>query len=105
MSLRLTSEEIKAKFVASALLDEQIASIKEQFRTLYSLNENVTNETFLTENQHRWKEPSDDKNDILFARLEDSKSKLTDFYTKDMPNLKSQLDSIIFALNEIKRGL
>jgi hypothetical protein len=105
MSSRLTSEEIKAKFTAIALLDEQIASIKEKFKTFYSLNENVNNETFLTENQHRWKEPSDDANDILFARLEESKNKLTDFYTQEIPNLKSQLDSIIFALNEIKRGL
>ena len=105
MSSRPTSEEIKNKFIAIALLEGQISSIKEQLKTLYGLNENVVNETFLTENHHRWTEPSNDTNDILFARLEESKTKLTEFYGKDYPEMKHSLDLVISSLQNIKAKL
>jgi len=105
MSSRLTSEEIKAKFTAIALLEEQIATIKGQIKEFYSLNENVNNETYLTENHHRWSEPSDDSRDILFARLEESKAKLTEFYAKEIPTIKNKLDLVIFELNQVKKDL
>lgn len=105
MSSRPTSEEIKNKFIAIALIEEQIASVKEKFKVLYGLNENVVNETFLTENHHRWAEPSDDANDILFARLEESKGKLTEFYAKDYPEMQNSMDLVISSLQNIKAKL
>jgi hypothetical protein len=88
--------------VANAIEDLQVA--KETLVRLYTLSDEVDNSTFLVENHHRWASPDSDTHDVLFARLEEAKTKLSDGL-KDLQKLHAQIAEVQDALHHAAKPI
>ena len=77
---RPTSEEIKQAFTLVAAAHALLAEAKQRLIELHVASEEVDNSAFLVENHHRLAAPDSDTHDVLFARLEKAKQKLSDYY-------------------------
>jgi hypothetical protein len=90
MSSRPTTHELKQSFMAVANAIEDLTVAKEKLIHLITLTDEVENSTFLVENHHRWAAPDADTHDVLYARLEQAKAKLSEGL-KDLHKLQLQI--------------
>ena len=104
MSSRPTTHELKQSFMAVANAIEDLQVAKETLARLYALSDEVDNSTFLVENHHRWAAPDADTHDVLFARLEDAKTKLSDGL-RDLHNLHAQVAGVKQMLDHASKPI
>lgn len=57
---------------------EHLTQVKAKLIEMHVASEEVDNSTFLVENHHRFASPDADTHDVLFARLEAAKAKLSE---------------------------
>ena len=73
---------------------------------LHDKTKDVNDAEYMVEHQHRWSEPSDDRNEVLFARLQTTKESLTLLYDdKVTEGIHAYLDHIIGAAQDAKKLL
>lgn len=78
MSTRPTTAELKEAFMHVSWAIEHLTSVKAKLIEMHVASEEVDNSAFLVENHHRFAAPDADTHDVLFARLEAAKAKLTE---------------------------
>jgi hypothetical protein len=78
MSTRPSTAEIKQAFMHVSWAIEHLTSVKAKLVEMHVASEEVDNSNFLVENHHRFASPDADTHDVLFARLEAAKAKLTE---------------------------
>jgi hypothetical protein len=78
MSTRPTTAELKEAFMHVSWAIEHLSQVKAKLVEMHVASEEVDNSTFLVENHHRFASPDADTHDVLFARLEAAKAKLTE---------------------------
>ena len=81
---------------------EHLTQVKAKLIEMHVASEEVDNSTFLVENHHRFASPDADTHDVLFARLEAAKAKLsevidpaqTGWVALRLTDAKSRLDQV-----------
>lgn len=103
---RLTQERIKTAFDSINQIQINLDVARATVVELFEKTKDVNDAEYMVENQHRWSEPSDDRNEILFARLQTTKENLTELYDhRVVEGIEAYLDHIIAAAQKAKESL
>ena len=90
--MKITAEQIKEAYIKVAESAESIASAKKELQSLYAICEEAVNARWALDNANKFA-PSDDQQDILFARLTKAEMNLTEAL---------RVGSLAFAKNHIE---
>ncbi len=99
MSARPTTAELREAFMNISWAIEHMTHVKAKIIEMHVASEEVDNSNFLVENHHRFAAPDADTHDVLFARLEAAKNKLSEVIDP------SQTGWVALRLNEAKERL
>ena len=103
---RPTQEKIREAFDAINQIQANLEVARTIVIELHDKTKDVNDAEYMVEHQHRWSEPSDDRNEVLFARLQTTKESLTLLYDdKVTEGIHAYLDHIIKAAQEAKQVL
>ena len=103
---RPTQEKIREAFDAINRIQHNLEGARTIVIELHDKTKDVNDAEYMVEHQHRWSEPSDDRNEVLFARLQTTKESLTLLYDdKITEGIHAYLDHIIGAAQDAKKLL
>lgn len=101
------TQQIEDAFRNAAVIAADAEGLKQNLIRLHILSKAVDDANFLVENHHRWADPADDKNDVLFARLVKAQKDLSDAYAggllADIHNQTASIQSLIGVLAQQTR--
>jgi hypothetical protein len=103
---RPSQEKIREAFDAINHIQSNLEVARSIVIELHDKTKDVVDAEYMVEHQHRWSEPSDDRNEVLFARLQTTKESLTLLYDdKITEGIHAYLDHIIKAAQDAKKLL
>jgi hypothetical protein len=103
---RPTQEKIREAFDAINRILQHLEVARGAIIELHDKTKDVNDVEYMVEHQHRWSEPSDDRNEVLFARLQTTKESLTRLYDdKVTEGIHAYLDHIIKEAEDAKKVL
>lgn len=79
---RPTTQRLKDALAEVNKAQEEMDYLRKELIELIVASTEVDDAEFIVENQHRWEPPSEDRSEVLFARLNQTKERLSRLYTE-----------------------